>query len=151
MSCHNIGHALNSVQRKIIEKYELGKIDKETTRDLLIRCVRAVGFCDGNEYEATASFDAAYCSDCMRKVADGKKLYDTFWIDVEPWKVRKYHNSLLSKKRIVRLPSETNLIPGDQVKITDTHIQKFPVSTDTRLSPQNTSRRILLQPPPQIF
>lgn len=95
MSCHNIGHALNSVQRKIIEKYELGKIDKETTRELLIRCVRAVGFCDGNEYEATASFDAAYCSDCMRKVTDGEKLYDIFWIDVEPWKVRKYHKDNL--------------------------------------------------------
>lgn len=95
MSCHNIGHALNSVQRKIIEKYELGKIDKEATRELLIRCVRAVGFCDGNEYEATASFDAAYCSDCMRKIADGEKLYDIFWIDVEPWKVRKYHKDNL--------------------------------------------------------
>lgn len=95
MSCHNIGHALNSVQRKIIEKYELGKIDKETTRELLIRCVRAVGFCDGNEYEATAAFDAAYCSDCMRKVTDGEKLYDIFWIDVEPWKVRKYHKNNL--------------------------------------------------------
>ena len=95
MSCHNIGHALNSVQRKIIEKYELGKIDKETTRELLIRCVRAVGFCDGNEYEATASFDAAYCSDCMRKVADGEKLYDIFWIDTEPRKVHKYHKDNL--------------------------------------------------------
>lgn len=91
MSCHNIGHALNSEQRKIIEKYELGKIDKETTRELLIRCERAVGFCDGNEYEAPASFDAAYCSDCMRKIAAGEKLYDIFWIDVEPWRVRKYH------------------------------------------------------------
>lgn len=95
MSCHNIGHALNSVQRKIIEKYELGKIDKETTRELLIRCVRAVGFCDGNEYEATASFDAAYCSDCMRKVVNGEKLYDIFWIDTEPWKLRKYHKDNL--------------------------------------------------------
>ena len=95
MSCHNIGHALNSVQRKIIEKYELGKIDKETTRELLIRCVRAVGFCDGNEYEATASFDAVYCSDCMRKVADGEKLYHIYWVDVEPWKVCKYCNNKL--------------------------------------------------------
>ena len=75
MSCHDIGRALNYVQEEIIEQYENGKLDKDTTKSLLIRAREAIGFCDGNVGEATASFDKCYCSDCMRKVDEGEDLF----------------------------------------------------------------------------
>lgn len=75
MSCHDIGHALNYVQEEITEQYENGKLDKDTAKTLLIRAREAIGFCDGNVGEATASFDKHYCSDCMRKVDEGEDLF----------------------------------------------------------------------------
>lgn len=77
MSCHNIGYALNHVQKKVIELYEAEKIEKEVARELLIRCVDSVGmFCDGNETEATLAFDKHYCSECMNKQQEDDALYD---------------------------------------------------------------------------
>lgn len=83
MSCHNIGRALNYVQEEIIEQYENGKLDKNTAKILLVRARDAIGFCDGNLNEATASFDECYCSDCMSKVQEGQELF-TLYIGY-PW------------------------------------------------------------------
>ena len=79
MSCHDIGHALNHVQEGVLALYEEGKFDKYTLRQLLLRCNDALGFCDGNLEEATETFDKSYCSDCLRKVADGEELYQIYW------------------------------------------------------------------------
>lgn len=75
MSCHDIGRALNYVQEEIIEQYENGKLDKDTAKILLVRAREAIGFCDGNLNEATASFDKCYCSDCMCKVQEGQERF----------------------------------------------------------------------------
>ena len=80
------------MQEEILEQYEAGEFDKVTAQVLLLRCVEAVGFCDGNSGEATETFDKAYCSDCMRKVEDGEKLYRIFWNYLNYRKVRQYYD-----------------------------------------------------------
>ena len=79
MSCHCIGHALNHVQEEILELYEEGRFDTDTARSLLLQCNDALGFCDGNLNEATETFNKSYCSDCLRKVAEGENLYQIYW------------------------------------------------------------------------
>lgn len=79
MSCHCIGHALNHVQEEILELYEEGRFDTDTARSLLLQCNDALGFCDGNLNEATEIFNKSYCSDCLRKVAEGENLYQIYW------------------------------------------------------------------------
>ena len=54
MSCHNIGHGLNEVVRKVLVEYDAGRIPYESTFRILQQCVKSVNWCDGNEYEATA-------------------------------------------------------------------------------------------------
>lgn len=79
MSCHCIGHALNHVQEEILELYEEGRFDTDTARSLLLQCNDALGFCDGNLNEATETFNKSYCSECLRKVAEGENLYQIYW------------------------------------------------------------------------
>ena len=79
MSCHCIGHALNHVQEEILVLYEEGQFDTDTARSLLLQCNDALGFCDGNLNEATETFNKSYCSDCLRKVAEGENLYQIYW------------------------------------------------------------------------
>lgn len=119
MSCHRIGRALNYMQEEILEQYETGEFDKETAQVLLLRCVEAVGFCDGNSGEATESFDKAYCSDCMRKVEDGEKLYRIFWNYLNYRNVRKYYDdhdmigSKLCDECFTRMFSELGMSPDE--------------------------------------
>ena len=56
MSCHNIGHALNPVERKIIKLYESGCFNREVFRDLLSIYRDAVDYCDGNQDEVMNIF-----------------------------------------------------------------------------------------------
>ena len=74
MSCHNIGHAINHVQEKILELYEEKRYDLDTTKKLLAQSMDALGFCDGNPGEATLYLDRNYCSDCFRRLP-ANKLY----------------------------------------------------------------------------
>ena len=119
MSCHRIGRALNYVQEEILEQYEAGEFDKETAQVLLLRCVEAVGFCDGNSGEATETFDKAYCSDCMRKVENGEKLYRIFWNYLNYRNVRKYYDdhdmigSKLCDKCFTRMFSDLGMSPDE--------------------------------------
>lgn len=83
MSCHDIGRALNSVQEKILELYEAKKLDKEITRELLLVSTKAVWWCDGNEYEATKTFDLSYCGNCLEQGAEGDYLYSLWEADVK--------------------------------------------------------------------
>ena len=95
MSCHDIGHALNTVTKTILELLDAKRIDKETARILLHRCERAVYWCDGNEYEATASLDAEYCGICLQK-QQGKEwlysVYATIWGYHKVSNYQKEHN-----------------------------------------------------------
>ena len=66
MSCHNIGHGLNEVVRKILIEYDTGLIPYEPTFRILQQCAKSVNWCDGNTYEATACmYDR--CGRCLRK------------------------------------------------------------------------------------
>lgn len=66
MSCHNIGHGLNEVVRKVLVEYDAGLIPYESTVRILQQCARSANCCDGNEYEATACmYDR--CGRCLRK------------------------------------------------------------------------------------
>ena len=66
MSCHNIGHGLNEVVRKVLVEYDAGLIPYESVFRILQQCVKSVYWCDGNEYEATACmYDR--CGRCLRK------------------------------------------------------------------------------------
>ena len=66
MSCHNIGHGLNEVVRKILVEYDAGLIPYESVFRILQQCAKSVHWCDGNEYEATACmYDR--CGRCLRK------------------------------------------------------------------------------------
>ena len=119
MSCHRIGRTLNYVQEEILEQYEADEFDKETARVLLLRCVEAVGFCDGNSSEATESFDKAYCSDCMRKVENGEKLYRIFWNYLNYRNVRKYYDdhdmigSKLCDQCFIKMFTDLGMSPED--------------------------------------
>lgn len=66
MSCHNIGHGLNEVVRKVLVEYDAGLIPYESAFRILQQCVKSVNWCDGNDYEATACmYDR--CGRCLRK------------------------------------------------------------------------------------
>lgn len=66
MSCHNIGHGLNEVVRKILVEYDAGLIPYESVFRILQQCAKSVHWCDGNEHEATACmYDR--CGRCLRK------------------------------------------------------------------------------------
>ena len=66
MSCHNIGHGLNEVVRKVLAEYDAGLIPYESVFRILQQYAKSVHWCDGNEYEATACmYDR--CGRCLRK------------------------------------------------------------------------------------
>lgn len=66
MSCHDIGHGLNEVARKVLVEYDAGLIPHESAFRILHQCAKSVHWCDGNEYEATACmYDR--CGMCLRK------------------------------------------------------------------------------------
>ena len=66
ISCHNIGHGLNEVVRKVLEEYDAGLIPYESAFRVLQQCTKSVYWCDGNEYEATACmYDR--CGRCLWK------------------------------------------------------------------------------------
>ncbi len=66
MSCHNIGHGLNEVVRKVLVEYDAGLIPYESAFRILQQCTKSVHRCDGNEYEATACM-YEHCGRCLRK------------------------------------------------------------------------------------
>lgn len=44
MSCHSIGHGLNSVSKKVLELYDEGKIEFSVAKDLLYTTRNAVHY-----------------------------------------------------------------------------------------------------------
>lgn len=83
MSCHNIGHGLNEVVRKVFVEYDAGLIPYESAFRILLQCAKSVNWCDGNEYEATACmYDR--CGRCLRKGLPMFRL-DILYNDREVW------------------------------------------------------------------
>lgn len=76
MSCHSIGHGLNSVSKKVLELYDEGKFEFSVAKDLLYTTRNAVHYCDGNTYEAIGCFDGCRCAICLKKTNDLYGLYD---------------------------------------------------------------------------
>ena len=76
MSCHSIGHGLNSVSKKVLELYDEGKFEFSVAKDLLYTTRNAVHYCDGNTYEAIGCFDGCRCARCLKKTNDLYGLYD---------------------------------------------------------------------------
>lgn len=72
MSCHNIGRGMDSVTKVVAEMY----IKKEITKDIAFRLFHAlkkgVHWCDGNEYEATASLKDLLCGRCLKQFGDSE-------------------------------------------------------------------------------
>lgn len=99
MSCHSIGHGINSITHKLSELYDNNKIALEDFKDLLKICQRAVCFCDGNSYEAIdciigedsmANRDIEpiiRCGSCMKPMND-------------EYAVRNYHNVYFEKTEV---------------------------------------------------
>ena len=71
MSCHSIGHGLNSVSKKVLELYDEGKIEFSVAKDLLYTTRNAVHYCDGNTYEAIALDECREYYDIFSNKEDG--------------------------------------------------------------------------------
>lgn len=77
MSCHDIGHGLNSVSESIMDLYIGKRISIEDTKLLLNKAKSAVYYCDGNEYEAIACLKYNdICSACLKSKDELYQLMD---------------------------------------------------------------------------
>lgn len=82
MSCHDVGRALNSVGKVILDMYDNDRIPLEEARELFIATRLGVYWCDGNEYEAAAQLEKNHCGHCLKKLDVGTPLYNIYSI---PW------------------------------------------------------------------
>lgn len=71
MSCHDIGHGLNSVTEVVMEMYMNDKITKDVASRLFHALRAGVHWCDGNEYEATESLEGILCGRCLKVFEEG--------------------------------------------------------------------------------
>lgn len=78
MSCHDIGHGLNSVAELICEMFDAGEISKETAVKIFRRLQRGVHWCNGNEYEAIECISDR-CGICLEKLKKGEILYPPYF------------------------------------------------------------------------
>lgn len=67
MSCHNIGHGLNTVSMVVSDLLDEGAISRDAAKKILLSCKNAVNWCDGNEYEATMCIRNTLCGHCLQK------------------------------------------------------------------------------------
>ncbi|MCD7844616.1 MAG: hypothetical protein LUG57_01930 [Oscillospiraceae bacterium] len=66
MSCHDIGHGMNNVVKKVLELMDAGEISADAAKTLAYTAIGSVHFCDGNEYEASECFaEQGRCSCCL--------------------------------------------------------------------------------------
>ena len=86
MSCHDIGRGMNSVIEVVIGLYDDGKISTESAGEIIKACRRGVHWCDGNEGEAVGALAFTRCGVCLKKIPEGKELYDlvdAYGVEVE--------------------------------------------------------------------
>lgn len=93
MSCHRIGHAMNDVEKRILQLLDAKQITKEAACVLLLQCLDAMNWCDGNPGEVTDAFDAQYCSDCLEKVADGKVMFNIWYAGFSSKQIHEYEKA----------------------------------------------------------
>jgi hypothetical protein len=79
MSCYYIGPGLNSVSEKVLVFYDDGKIDFETTKELLKTIRKGANWCDGYEEDAVECFRYCRCGKCLKTT---KKLYDLYNVQI---------------------------------------------------------------------
>ena len=75
MSCHDVGRAINSVGRVVIEEYDKGAINLDAAKRILNECCNAVNWCDGNSDEASDYFRRCRCGNCLKMIKQGENLY----------------------------------------------------------------------------
>ena len=76
MSCHDIGHGLNSVVEIVLEEFDNKNINHETAHKIIRQACNAVNYCDGNSYEAIECFkQQGRCTYCFRKVNNLLNVY----------------------------------------------------------------------------
>lgn len=76
MSCHDIGHGLNSVVEVVLEEFDNKNINHETAHKIIRQARNAVNYCDGNSYEAIECFEQqGRCTYCFRKVNNLLNVY----------------------------------------------------------------------------
>ena len=76
MSCHDIGHGLNSVVEVVLKEYDDENIDFDTAKRIICQARDAVHYCDGNEYEALECFEEQIrCTCCLKQVDNLYNLY----------------------------------------------------------------------------
>ena len=86
MSCHDIGRGMNSVIEVVIGLYDDGKISTESAGEIIKACRRGVHWCVGNEVEAVGALAFTRCGVCLKKIPEGKELYDlvdAYGVEVE--------------------------------------------------------------------
>lgn len=76
MSCYDIGRGMNSIVKEIVTLLDKEEISKESAKTLIKACIRGVHWCDGNSYEAVDYIIDCMCGRCLKKVAEGEKLYE---------------------------------------------------------------------------
>ena len=85
MSCHAIGHGINTIMEVVVGLLDEGKISVEAVRHIGAQAMMAVNYCDGNSYEAVAVLKGFRCGRCLKKVANKDELYSLYDIDYHLW------------------------------------------------------------------
>ena len=77
MSCHDIGHGLNSVVKVVLSEYENGNISYDSAHKIIKQCRDAVHYCDGNSYEALECFEEqGRCMCCLNKTDNLLRVFE---------------------------------------------------------------------------
>lgn len=91
MSCHDIGRGMDSVTRVVAEMYINDEITKEVAFRLFRALRKGVNWCDGNEYEATASISGVLCGRCLKVFEDGDDVIEV-WDTIADLHGKVYHS-----------------------------------------------------------
>lgn len=76
MSCHDIGHGLNSVVEVVLSEFDKGKLSHEIAHKIIKQARNAVNYCDGNNYEAIICFEEqGRCTCCFKRVNNILNVY----------------------------------------------------------------------------
>ena len=85
MSCHSIGHGINTIMKVAVELFEEDKLSVEAIRRIGAQAMRAVNYCDGNSYEAVEVLEGYRCGRCLKKAENKDELYSLYLIDYHLW------------------------------------------------------------------
>lgn len=81
MSCHSIGHGVNTIVECILELYDKKELSFKVAKELIIKSRNAINWCDGNYYEALECMESEIgirCGCCLeeKKEEDVLNVYD---------------------------------------------------------------------------